>query len=548
MRMIPLGEAGPQFRPEQDYFSISLVAVHMPAKALNTKFAPVVWASVRGATDDGRSLVGLFPQADTARPDFARNDRIMVLDLQLTPRIVAREELTVDFTLGAIREKDYVGGALGIATELASVPGAGFLSQIVPVAGAIRQGVQVAERLHQKLTSLLDADKLQALGKFIGTLRAPMASGLVAFTDSSADPKNVSYNEKDNCLMTSKGPMKSAYAVLRFQREEFRPDWTALPDVNQAWMRIREAALGRADILAAIDFFRITAVTSPDLTPADANRLVQAAHRKFAFVLESASGGSESGFHIDDPGDMAEALELLVGGGEESAFISGAQQSPFDQALAIVLEHEGGYVNHPADPGGATNKGVTQRVYDEYRARVGQPAQTVAAITDDELREIYERGYWRPAHCQDIQSGPVAIFLFDAAVNHGVRAAIRLVQQAAGVPERECDGRWGPKTGARISTASGNLSTLVEACLQKREDFYRRLVELKPSLSVFLRGWLNRMVLLRATLAPMCERGGAGGAEESLLLSDEGDRTPLVAAPPDFSEWDEERSSRKAAE
>ena len=67
----------------------------------------------------------------------------------------------------------------------------------------------------------------------------------------------------------------------------------------------------------------------------------------------------------------------------------------FQASLPFILRWEGGYVNHPADPGGATNKGVTQRVYDDWRVRRGMPARDVRQITDGEVHAIYEAGYWR---------------------------------------------------------------------------------------------------------------------------------------------------------
>ena len=267
--MVPLGERGPAFRPEQDYFSVSLVAIHLPGGGFGTqKFAPVVWSSLKHVAMDGeRTLVGVFPTAETGRPEFGRNDRVEVFDLQLTPRIIAREELTVEFTLGKMKEKDYVAGALKVVSELATSPAATFVSQVVPVVAvgkAIVEGVvQTVDRLSASLNELLDNDKLQSLGRFVGTLRAPMPSGLIAFMDAS-EGETARFDPARNMLVNAAGPLKSAYAVLRLQCDPTRPDWMLLPDLNQAWTRIRDAALNGGDIKKAIEFFRVTAVTSPD--------------------------------------------------------------------------------------------------------------------------------------------------------------------------------------------------------------------------------------------------------------------------------------------
>lgn len=551
LRMAPVGERGPVFRPEQDYFSVSLVAVHLPGKLLNTsRFAPVIWSSVKHVGPDGeRMLMGLFPSADAGRPEFSRNDRIEVMDLQLTPRIISREEITVEFTLGAVKEKDYLAGALDAVNELASSPAASFLSQVAPLAVGVAQGaVQTAQRLNQALDRLADGDKLQTLGRFVGTLRAPLASGMVVFAELRDDGRDLKLSSS-NQLTSSAGPVKTPYVVLRIQCEAFRPDWAILPDLNQAWSRIREAALTGGDIGGAIEFFRITAVTSPDLTREDANRIVEAARQKFAPVLagaESAEVGDPGGmaeslaFFLPKPASAAESLTLGAGQlvrGAVSAAAAAAASGPFRRALQIILHHEGGYVDHPNDPGGATNKGVTQKTYDAYRIKCGLPTQSVRDIGAEELEEIYFHGYWRPAMCQEMPNEALALLMFDAAVNHGPRQAIKLLQQAAGVGDAGCDGKWGPVTRAKVFTAAANAGGLVEACLLWRERFYRRLVDLNPKLGVFLRGWMNRIVSLRGQLGPLLARAPAVGDTESAMFEDDSTRAPLAAAPPDFSEW-----------
>ncbi|HEX6053459.1 MAG TPA: glycosyl hydrolase 108 family protein, partial [Gemmatimonadaceae bacterium] len=70
--------------------------------------------------------------------------------------------------------------------------------------------------------------------------------------------------------------------------------------------------------------------------------------------------------------------------------------------LAFILDREGGYVNDPADPGGATNFGVTQAVFSAWLAKAGLPPRPVRDITRDEVRAIYERNYWRDGKCEEI--------------------------------------------------------------------------------------------------------------------------------------------------
>lgn len=543
--MVPLGDRGPVFRPEQDYFSVALVAVHLPGRLLNTaKFAPIIWSSVKHPAPDGeRMLIGLFPSPDAARPAFARNDRVQLMDYQLTPRIIAREELTVDFTLGAVKEKDFLAGALGLVNELIASPAAAFVSQIAPAAGpaanAVKAAAQTAERIHQQLDALLDGDKLQALGRFAGTLRAPLPSGLIAFTEEHPT-KPLRFDPARNLLLAGDDPVKSPWAVLRLACEAARPDWMALPDLVQAWTRIREAALNGGDILGAIEFFRVTAVTSPDLTREDAQRIVEAVRQKFAPVLTGAETSVS-----EDPGAMQDALGFFMGGAESMTLASpeivraaDAMLAPglFLRVLDAVLAHEGGYADHPGDPGGATNKGVTQAIYDDYRKRRGVPKRSVKDIEAEEVQEIYFQGYWRPAKCTEMPSEALALMMLDAAVNHGPRTAVRLLQQAAGVPDAQCDGTWGPTTRGRVLAASANAAALVEACFLRRERYYRDIVRLNPKLGSFLRGWMNRLVTLRAQVTPLLAGAPAAGETETSLFAG-GAAAPLVAAEPDFSEW-----------
>ena len=544
-RMVPLGERGPNFRPEQDYFSVSLVAIHLPGKGFGAqKFAPVIWSSLKHIALEGeKTLIGVFPAATADKPDFARNDRVQVVDLQLTPRIIAREELTVDFTLGMVKEKDYLAGALKVASEMAASPAASFVSQIVPAAAVAKKVVdgvvQTADRIAAALGELLDTDKLQALGRYTGTLRAPVASGLVAFTDGREEVGGMQFDAATNQLVNANGPLKSAYAVLRLQCEATRPDWMLLPDLNQAWTRIRDAALNGGDIVGAIELFRITAITSPDLTRVDAKRLVEAAQQKFAPVLSGAESAD------GDPGDMAESLSFFLEGAENFTLPAAARTAAtmalpvaFNRALEMVLAHEGGFVDHPADPGGATNRGVTQATYDAYRKRKGIPKRSVKELSVDEIKEIYFNGYWRPAMCQEMPNEALSTLMFDAAVNHGPGQAIKFLQQAAGVPAAECDGKWGPKSRARMIAAAANISSLIDECLLQRERFYRLIVERKPQLGAFLRGWMNRLVSLRTYIKPLLIRAPAGPDSESALFEASPDRSVLRAAPPDFSLWE----------
>jgi len=91
----------------------------------------------------------------------------------------------MDFTLGAVKEKDYLAGVLKIAGDLAAAPAAGFVSQIVPIVGAVTGATQTIDRLHQNISDLVDSKRMTAYGDFRGTLRSPISSGLFAFTQEA---------------------------------------------------------------------------------------------------------------------------------------------------------------------------------------------------------------------------------------------------------------------------------------------------------------------------------------------------------------------------
>ena len=105
----------------------------------------------------------------------------------------------------------------------------------------------------------------------------------------------------------------------------------------------------------------------------------------------------------------------------------------FDDAFETLIGHEGGLVDHPSDPGGLTNYGISQRSY---------PGEDIRAMTLDRAKLIYKRDFWGPAGCDAMPDG-MRFQVFDAAVNSGVRAAVRMLQAAVGEAE---DGILGPKT------------------------------------------------------------------------------------------------------
>jgi lysozyme family protein len=193
----------------------------------------------------------------------------------------------------------------------------------------------------------------------------------------------------------------------------------------------------------------------------------------------------------------------------------------FIASLPFILRWEGGYVNHPADPGGATNKGVTQKVYDDWRTRKGLSTRDVLRLEDGEMQAIYEENYWLPPRC-DLLQQDLDLVQFDTAVNMGVGRAVRMLQTAlaCGV-----DGDFGPTTKKAVE-ACDVVGTVIAYC-DAREAYYRRLAEKNLTLSVFLKGWLNRLNALRKQV-------GLPGFEAAVPLNF-GD-TEYIAKVPDIGQ------------
>ena len=153
----------------------------------------------------------------------------------------------------------------------------------------------------------------------------------------------------------------------------------------------------------------------------------------------------------------------------------------FDACIPIILRSEGGYVDNPRDPGGPTNLGVTINTLSGW---LKHPAtiEDVKALTPDTAGQIYQANYYNPVHGPDLPDG-VDLMAFDAAVNSGVGAAIKLLQTAVGVTD---DGHFGPVTLAAVKAK--DPSQTINDFHHAHEAFYRSL----STFSVFGRGWLAR--------------------------------------------------------
>lgn len=157
----------------------------------------------------------------------------------------------------------------------------------------------------------------------------------------------------------------------------------------------------------------------------------------------------------------------------------------FAEAVAIVLQHEGGLVDDPADPGGLTNRGISLRSYPELG-----PAG-IRDLTADQARAIYRSDWWDRYFLGEMPA-PVAVKMLDLAVNMGIRSATRCLQRALVAMGRpvDMDGVLGAQTRAAArGVAAGDLATALRG---QAVAHYDELVRDNPKFTKFAAGWRAR--------------------------------------------------------
>lgn len=160
----------------------------------------------------------------------------------------------------------------------------------------------------------------------------------------------------------------------------------------------------------------------------------------------------------------------------------------FQRALSRVLKHEGGFANHPKDPGGATNRGVTLATFRAY-VKADGTVTDLKKITDEQVSTVYYRHYWAAVNAHQLPAG-IDYAVFDFAVNSGPKRAAQYLQGVLGVAQ---DGRVGPKTIA-AAEAADHAAVINQLC-DDRLAFLKRL----PTWKTFGKGWTRRVEDVRKT-------------------------------------------------
>lgn len=164
----------------------------------------------------------------------------------------------------------------------------------------------------------------------------------------------------------------------------------------------------------------------------------------------------------------------------------------FQRALKLVLKHEGGWADHPKDPGGATMKGVTIGTFRAYVKPNATKAE-LRAITDEQLATVYRRHYWDAVLGAELPDG-VDYAVFDFAVNSGPKRAAQYLQGVVGVSQ---DGRIGPATLKAVRSFP-HAKVINDLC-DARMSFLKRL----KTWPTFRKGWSSRVSGVRSEALKM---------------------------------------------
>lgn len=169
----------------------------------------------------------------------------------------------------------------------------------------------------------------------------------------------------------------------------------------------------------------------------------------------------------------------------------------FENCLEIILEHEGGFVNHPKDPGGATNMGITKNTWERF---IGKDVtiEDMKNLTFDQVKPVYEYQYWDRIKGDELPLG-LDLCVFDWGVNSGTGRASKALQELIGATP---DGAIGPNTLRKLSDYIDwyGIESVIVQYSDIRQEFYESL----GTFDTFGRGWTRRNTETRDIALEMC--------------------------------------------
>ena len=154
----------------------------------------------------------------------------------------------------------------------------------------------------------------------------------------------------------------------------------------------------------------------------------------------------------------------------------------YQTCLEMILHHEGGYVNHPKDPGGETNLGVTKRVYEEWGG-----TKDMKDLTVEDVAPIYEKNYWGRMKCDNVPAG-LDLCLFDFGVNAGTGRSAKFLQTMI---DTTADGGIGPNTLSKLADYidENGIEDTIKNFQAERQKYYESL----STFDTFGKGWTRRV-------------------------------------------------------
>ena len=157
-------------------------------------------------------------------------------------------------------------------------------------------------------------------------------------------------------------------------------------------------------------------------------------------------------------------------------------KSNYDKCLKTILHHEGGYVNHPKDPGGETNLGVTKRVYQEHGG-----TKDMKDLLVEDVASIYKKGYWDKMKGDDLPGG-LDLCVFDFGVNAGPGRSAKYLQTMIGTV---ADGGIGPNTLKAVEAyvSEHGIEKSIKNFQEARQEYYEKL----STFATFGKGWTRRV-------------------------------------------------------
>lgn len=167
----------------------------------------------------------------------------------------------------------------------------------------------------------------------------------------------------------------------------------------------------------------------------------------------------------------------------------------FDKCLPVILEHEGGYVNDPVDPGGATKYGISFKFLKGLPSEFGDidgdgdiDIDDIKALTTSKAAKLYYTFFWRRMNLDSVSQEVLALHMFDMGVNAGTKTAIKLLQRILGVT---IDGILGKETLGAITQT--NSTRIINDYIKARYSYYDAIIKKNPALGKYKKGWYRRV-------------------------------------------------------